>query len=97
MTQHKINFTAEQITALFIEAARSSDIDLLSQFLEAGMPVDCTDSRGYTPLIVATYNDHLETARFLLEKGANPDAVDLKVQPPFQALRSRVMRRLPIS
>lgn len=39
-------FTPEQITALFIDAARQGDIDLLTQFLDAGMTIDTQDSRA---------------------------------------------------
>lgn len=79
MTQpENMSFTPEQITALFIDAARSGDTALLKQFLDAEMPVNCTDSRGYTPLIVATYNEQLDAARLLLDHGANPNDVDDK-------------------
>ncbi|QDH15540.1 ankyrin repeat domain-containing protein [Oecophyllibacter saccharovorans] len=72
------SFTPEQITALFFEAARSGDTELLGQFLDAGMPVNSADSAGYTPLTVATYNNQLEAARLLLQRGADPEALDNK-------------------
>ncbi|GBQ05348.1 ankyrin repeat domain-containing protein [Saccharibacter floricola] len=79
MTQaDAMHFTPEQITALFIDAARSGECSLLKQFLDAGMPINCTDSRGYTPLIVATYNEQIEAARLLLEHGADPNEIDEK-------------------
>lgn len=34
------------------------------------------DSRGSTPLLLATYYGHLEIAKYLLDKGAAVDAVD---------------------
>ncbi|MFT8768774.1 MAG: ankyrin repeat domain-containing protein [Gluconobacter cerinus] len=78
MNAQTVNFTPEQITALFIDAAREGDTDLLTQFLDAGMVIDTPDSRGYTALIVSTYNGHLEAARLLLARGANTESVDLK-------------------
>lgn len=76
--QPSMSFTPEQITALFVDAARRGDTDLLTQFLDAGMPANCADERGYTPLIVATYNEQLETTKLLLERGANPNDQDQK-------------------
>ncbi len=78
MTTSNMSFTPEQITALFIDAARNGENDLVKQFLDAGMPADCADTRGYTPLIVATYNEQLETARLLLEHKADPNGIDAK-------------------
>ncbi len=34
------------------------------------------DYRGFTPLILAVYNNHPEVVDFLLQKGANPDIQD---------------------
>ncbi|MCT6855364.1 MAG: ankyrin repeat domain-containing protein, partial [Bombella apis] len=75
MSQPTMSFTPEQITTLFIDAARNGETDLVTQFLDAGMPADCTNNQGYTPLIVATYNEQLDTARLLLERGADPNGV----------------------
>lgn len=72
------SFSPEQITALFIDAARLGDTDMLMQFLDAGMAVDAQDSRGYTALIVAAYNGVLPATALLLERGANPDMQDAK-------------------
>lgn len=76
--QPDMRLTPEQITTLFIDTARRGDNDLLTQFLDAGMPANYADGRGYTPLIVATYNEQLQTARLLLDRGADPDGVDQK-------------------
>ncbi|GBQ15496.1 ankyrin repeat domain-containing protein [Swaminathania salitolerans] len=72
------SFSPEQITSLFIDAARRGDTDLLTRFLDAGMAVDAQDSRGYTALIVAAYNGVFPATRLLLERGANPDLQDAK-------------------
>lgn len=72
------SFSPEQITALFIDAARLGDTDMLTQFLDAGMAVDAQDSRGYTALIVAAYNGVLPATALLLERGADPNTQDAK-------------------
>lgn len=71
-------FSPEQITALFIEAARSGDQEMLGQFLDAGMIINAIDGRGYTALLVAAYNGQAQTVRLLLERGADPDIPDLE-------------------
>jgi ankyrin repeat protein len=38
--------------------------------------LNSTDSRGSTPLLLATYYGHLEVAEYLLSKGAAVDATD---------------------
>src|SRR6202049_4093267 len=35
-----------------------------------------TDDKGYTPLILATYNDNFEVAQLLLKHGANTEVKD---------------------
>jgi len=72
------SFSPEQITALFIDAARLDDTELLARFLDAGMAVDAQDSRGYTALIVAAYNGVLPATALLLERGADPNMQDAK-------------------
>ncbi|MEO1624133.1 MAG: ankyrin repeat domain-containing protein [Bacteroidota bacterium] len=51
-----------------VEAAITANPDVINQ----------KDQRGFTPLILACYNDNLGLARLLLDRGANVDAVDAK-------------------
>jgi ankyrin repeat protein len=62
-------------------AAQHAHLDVVQLLVEKGATVDTKDNNGATPLARATQNSgglvdrHLETAKFLLEKGANPDAL----------------------
>src|ERR1700754_2846071 len=47
---------AAQARDLFA-AARSNDVNLAKSLLDAKVDVNQPDDKGYTPLIVATYND----------------------------------------
>jgi ankyrin repeat protein len=58
------------------ELARSGHADALSEFVDAGLPVDLTNDRGDTLLILATYHDHPATVRALLDRGADTARVN---------------------
>lgn len=56
---------------------RNIDADRLNTFIDAGVEVDVTDRRGWTPLhSAARYNSHPEVLITLLEAGAVVDARD---------------------
>lgn len=42
------------------------------ELLISGAYIESTNSRGYTPLLLATYTGHFDTVRLLLQFGANP-------------------------
>jgi uncharacterized protein len=71
-----LNSTSAQTLNLFT-AARSNDVNLARTLLDAKADVNQTDDKGYTPLILATYNDNFEVAQFLLKHGANTEIKDL--------------------
>ena len=71
-------FTHEQIEALYFDAAREGQDDLLEQFLDAGADPNRPDRRGYTPLILSSYNGHHAATALLLRCGAIPDLADDK-------------------
>jgi ankyrin repeat protein len=70
-----LNSASAQTLNLFT-AARSNDVNLATTLLDAKADVNQTDDKGYTPLILATYNDNFEVAQLLLKHGANTDIKD---------------------
>ena len=57
------------------KAAASGNLEVIKQHLEAGTDVDVKDTPGgSTPLLVAAAFGQVETAKFLIEKGANANA-----------------------
>jgi ankyrin repeat protein len=65
-----------RLTELMIDAARMGRDDVIPALLHAGVDIDCRDAKGYTPLILASYNGHESTTRLLLAAGAAVDIGD---------------------
>lgn len=57
-------------------AAANGDIPVIQVLLDHGVDVDTLDGAGGHALLWAAYKGQLETARFLLEAGADPTIVD---------------------
>ena len=53
--------------------ARNNEFENLRIMIEAGLNVNLKTHRGDTLLMLAAYNNSLETAKMLLEKGAKVD------------------------
>ena len=70
-----MSLTASQSEELFT-AARRGDIAGLQAALAAGVPIDAANDKGFSALVLAGYDNHLEATRFLLDHGANPNHRD---------------------
>jgi ankyrin repeat protein len=66
----------ERIQQLLFDAAAIGREDMIAPLLVAGADIEARDARGYTALILATYNDREGAARLLLGHGAAIDAGD---------------------
>lgn len=67
----------ERIQELLFEAARLGRVDMIPALLHAGADIDATDAKGYTALILASYNGQDEATALLLQAGAAVDRPDL--------------------
>lgn len=61
----------QQLTDYFFAAARMGNDDVLTEFLQAGFPVNLQNNESYTALMVATYYGHAGTVNLLLSHGAD--------------------------
>ncbi len=75
--------------AQVFELTREGRTDALAAYVDAGVPVDLTNDKGDTLLILAAYHAHEDTVRALLERRADPDRVNDRGQT---ALGSAVFR-----
>jgi ankyrin repeat protein len=75
-------------TALMF-AARAGDLDSAKLLVEAGANVNDHDAWGVSATSLAAFSGHGEFARYLLDKGADPN----NDTPGFTALHVAIMRR----
>ena len=62
----------------FLFTAREGDIDSAKAMLDGGVDIDQTDVDGATALVVSLMNKKYTFAKFLLDRGANPNLADEK-------------------
>jgi uncharacterized protein len=63
-------------SAIF-EACRKGDLEEVKRLYASDKNViNAYDFKGFTPLILAVYNQSQDVVEFLLEKGADPNAKD---------------------
>ena len=60
----------------FSSVIRSGDLAKVQQLLEEGHDINHSDSRGFTPLILASYFNQDAIVQALLAQGAEIDKVD---------------------
>ncbi|MFI0418286.1 ankyrin repeat domain-containing protein [Spongiactinospora sp. 9N601] len=72
----------EFATRMF-DLARAGDTDTLAAYVDAGLPVNLTNEKGDTLLMLAAYHGHASTVRALAERGADPDRANDRGQTPL--------------
>ena len=80
LTESELDF----LRSLF-ELARGGDTEELTAAIDAGVPVNLTNSTGDTLLILAAYHAHPDTVRALLDRGADSARVNDRGQTALAA------------
>jgi len=65
--------------------AREGATEELASFIEAGVPVNLTNEKGDTLLMLAAYRPHPDTVRMLLDHGADTSRVNHRGQTALGA------------
>ena len=68
----------QELKDYFFAAARLNDVLLLKEFVGAGFPVDVTNTKGYTALMIATYHGNTQAFDYLVSQNANTCVADQK-------------------
>lgn len=63
----------ERLQELLFDAARLGREDILPALIQAGADIEGQDSRGHSPLVLASYYGHATATAMLLRLGARPD------------------------
>jgi ankyrin repeat protein len=66
----------DPITSALIHASRTGDLPLLQEIIDQKPDLEVRDDKGYTPLIIASYNHQLAAAQLLLQSGADVNGKD---------------------
>ncbi|WP_455274947.1 ankyrin repeat domain-containing protein [Rhizobium herbae] len=65
-----------QLQEMLFIAARTGRDDMIPDLLRAGADIEGRDPKGYTAIVLASYNGQPSTTQLLLSLGANPDSGD---------------------
>jgi ankyrin repeat protein len=71
------------LASKLFDFAREGKTAELDQYITAGIPVNLTNHKGDTLLMLSCYHGHLELTRMLLEKGADPNILNERGQSPI--------------
>jgi uncharacterized protein len=74
-----------ELAGRVFDMARHEDADTLAAYLDAGVPVNLTNSKGDTLVMPASYYGHPETVRVLTARGADVNRPNDRGQPPSPA------------
>lgn len=85
MADVQIDDEALELAHRMFDLARGGETGQLSAYLDAGVPVEITDPKGDTLLILAAYHGHPETVAALLAREADPNRVNDRGQTALAA------------
>jgi ankyrin repeat protein len=72
-----------QLAGKVFDLARHGGTDTLAAYVDAGVPVNLTNDKGDSLLMLAAYHGHADTVRLILHHGADPNAVNDRGQTPL--------------
>lgn len=67
----------------FLKSAEQGDLNAVSLFLNSGVDIDTRDERGWTPLMISSFNGSEEIAMLLTHHGADVHAKDAAGYTPM--------------
>lgn len=71
-----MNFTQQELDSNLLKAANSGRLTAVVKWLESGADIDCRNrTDGFTALILASKNGHMDIVGFLVDHGANINKV----------------------
>ena len=74
-----------ELAGRMFDLARAGSTEELAAYVDAGVPVNLTNDKGDTLLILAAYHSHPDTVGALLERGADHSRVNDRGQTALSA------------
>ena len=71
------------LASRIFDMARGGDTETLVAYLDAGVPVNLTNTNGDTLVMLASYYGHEATVAALVERGADVDRQNMRGQTPL--------------
>jgi hypothetical protein len=78
-----IGLFAADLKEELLTASRKGDLAAVKQLIEKGAAIETKTAYGQTPLYLAAMNGREDVARFLLERGADPNVTDTFYKAPM--------------
>jgi ankyrin repeat protein len=76
ITAQEKQSSQKELEKAFFHGARTSNIEILNEFLASGVDVNYQGENGYTAMMIASYNGQKSAVEFLLKKDADLCAKD---------------------
>ena len=74
---------ALNLASKIFDFAREGKTSEMQQYVSAGIPVNLTNHKGDTILMLAAYHGHLDTVQMLVDHGAEMDVLNDRGQSPI--------------
>ncbi|MFE4873992.1 ankyrin repeat domain-containing protein [Streptomyces sp. NPDC056682] len=72
-----------ELASKVFDLARHGDAEALAAYVDAGVPVNLTNDRGDSLLMLAAYHGHADAVSALLARGADADRANDRGQTPL--------------
>ncbi|MFJ6631314.1 ankyrin repeat domain-containing protein [Streptomyces sp. NPDC091376] len=72
-----------ELASKIFDLARQGDAEALAAYVDAGVPVNLTNDRGDSLLMLAAYHGHASAVTALLSRGAEADRANDRGQTPL--------------
>ncbi|PVZ11101.1 ankyrin repeat domain-containing protein [Actinomycetospora cinnamomea] len=80
--QEPIEEGVRELATRVFNLARAGDAEALASYVDAGVPVNLTNEKGDTLVMLAAYHGHADAVRVLVDRGADVDRLNDRGQSP---------------
>ncbi|KAF3406321.1 Ankyrin repeat and protein kinase domain-containing protein 1 [Talaromyces pinophilus] len=78
LSQGRQTIIQDHLVSPFLRAVQCNNVRVVEILLDFGAPLEVTDERGWTALMIAAWNKYCEILQLLIARGADVDARDYR-------------------